>query len=683
MNIPNENTSNQNINLKSILMQWREKLISKLDSKENEKIDIFLIEKDIIDNNLKTFFKNNINENELFKILLKSENNNKMKINKEINENSRFYILDEKCWNRLFGKQHNEPKIIYEGYFLNKILLFTKDQNFFFLYLDENKDIKKGFFKVNKEEISNIKNIIIDYFKENEPLKKDELFNKYGIKYNILNDNSIFEDKKKERMIIFDRINEKKSIKTNSFKECRNKKNDITTNKKLNEFKSGNFKNKDKEVKIHERNQNKENEKGITNKINKIPKNFTNIKNQHKNNNQKQEVKQKSKEYQKDINLKNIKDIFDPERKLVKRRPSVNNRKVINYNNILKNEENSNIADFDEFLPKKTKHKLSIPGVIGLSKISNIPFINPIIQCFSNVKRLKSELLKKEIYNDLEKNKSDTKKMSFALAEVLKNLWENLNLSVYEPKNFIEIITKNIGRKIEGPQNVIDFLLKEIHFELNLVKSKNFNNPTNQNMTFIKFFNYYKNNYENRNNSIISKEFNGYYIDKQGCFPCNNLNINSNSIHNFNILSFPLDEIRKFKNYNFNYITIYDCFEYYQRKESLFYACGRCGLPMNKSTQLLYMPNTLIINFEYKDNNVKIVYEEYLNLKKFIYFKNSPFYYELIGVICTNNNKNNFVAYCKNDKCEWYKYNDDKVSKSSFLEIDGIPYVLFFSYIQI
>ena len=109
MNIPNENTSNQNINLKSILMQWREKLISKLDSKENEKIDIFLIEKDIIDNNLKTFFKNNINENELFKILLKSENNNKMKINKEINENSRFYILDEKCWNRLLGKQHNEP----------------------------------------------------------------------------------------------------------------------------------------------------------------------------------------------------------------------------------------------------------------------------------------------------------------------------------------------------------------------------------------------------------------------------------------------------------------------------------------------------------------------------------------------------------------------------------------------
>ena len=254
---------------------------------------------------------------------------------------------------------------------------------------------------------------------------------------------------------------------------------------------------------------------------------------------------------------------------------------------------------------------------------------------------------------------------------------------MYKPKSFIEIITKNFGGKIEGPQNVMDFLFEGIHFELNLVKSKNFNNPMNQNITFIDFFNIYKNNYENRNNSIISKEFNGYYIDKQGCFPCNNLNINSNSIHNFNILSFPLDEIRKFKNYNFNYITIYDCFEYYQRKESVFFACGRCGLPMNKWTQLLYMPNTLIINFEYKDNNVKIIYEEYLNLKKFIYFKNNLFYYELIGVICTNNNKNNFVAYCKNDKCEWYKYNDDKVSKSSFLEIDGIPYVLFFSYIQI
>ena len=108
---------------------------------------------------------------------------------------------------------------------------------------------------------------------------------------------------------------------------------------------------------------------------------------------------------------------------------------------------------------------------------------------------------------------------------------------------------------------------------------------------------------------------------------------------------------------------------------------------MNKSSRLLNMPSTLIINFEYKENMIKVIYEEYLILKKYLRINNnsnSPFYYELIGAICrvNSNNENNFVAFCKNENCNWYKYNDNKVTKSSFAEIEGFPYSLFFSYIQ-
>ena len=104
------------------------------------------------------------------------------------------------------------------------------------------------------------------------------------------------------------------------------------------------------------------------------------------------------------------------------------------------------------------------------------------------------------------------------------------------------------------------------------------------------------------------------------------------------------------------------------------------------------MPQTLIINFEYqKDlkNNVNVVFEEYLNLKKYIRFNNmSPYYYELVGAICSLNNnekRNHYISFCKNsNNCEWYCYNDNKVTKSSFKEISGQqPYVLFFSYIKI
>lgn len=104
------------------------------------------------------------------------------------------------------------------------------------------------------------------------------------------------------------------------------------------------------------------------------------------------------------------------------------------------------------------------------------------------------------------------------------------------------------------------------------------------------------------------------------------------------------------------------------------------------------MPKTLIINFEYQkdlQNNINVVYEEYLNLKKYIRLNNnnSPYYYELIGAICSpnsNEKRNHYISYCKNsNNCEWYRYDDNKVTKSSFKEISSHPYILFFSYVQI
>ena len=656
---------------KSIPMRWKEEIIYKLNNKENEKIDIFLIEKDLIDKKTNLFFNYHVKENEILRFL-KNENINNNKINKEINENSKFYILNEKSWNYLFGNKYNELKIIYEGYFLNKILLFTKEQNYFFLFLNENKEIKKGFFKVNIE-INNIKNIIINYFKENEPLKKVELFNKYSIKYKILDDNSIFEDKKeKEEIILCRNIGMGKlNIKPNSFNESR--KNEINRNT-LFDLKTVNFLKNGNEVKIFQNKNILDENKFFRRDFNISP----NFAKEEQNNelkniiNQKTSILPKPKE---NIDLINIRNTFAQKTQIKKRNASIQNKN--------KNFE----LNLDDFLPKKVIYRPSIPGVIGLSKISDIPFINPIIQCFSNVQRLKFELL--SMYNDLKNNKSSEKKLSFALAKVLKNLWENLNIREYKPKTFIEIIKSNINQTIKEPKQLIDYLLKEIHYELNNVE--NMNIVMNQNMNlfqnnnFIEVFDIYKKNYENRNNSIISKEFSGYFTEVQRCTNCNFYFINSKNIQHFNFLNFNLDIIIKFKNYNFNCIDICECFEYFQKKENIFLNCNICGAQMYKFTKILNMPNTLIINFDYNGTKVRINYKEYLNLKKNILFNNDIFYYELIGVITyiNNENENNFVAYCKNDKCIWYKYNDNKVTKSSFREIDGIPFVLFYSYIQI
>ena len=66
----------------------------------------------------------------------------------------------------------------------------------------------------------------------------------------------------------------------------------------------------------------------------------------------------------------------------------------------------------------------------------------------------------------------------------------------------------------------------------------------------------------------------------------------------------------------------------------------------------------------------------------------SPNYYELVGVIShfgESNMGGHFIAYCKNSfDGKWYKFNDAMVNESSFQEasFQGLPYVLFYSYIE-
>ena len=541
------------------LLKWRKEIKIKLNNKENENIDIFLIDKDFID---KQYFKMTFNYSNKFK--------------KEINENSKFYILNENCWNNLLGEKFNELKVIYEGHFLNKILLFTNEQIYFFLFLDEKKEIKKGFFQINNE-INNIKDIIINFFEENEPLKKDEFFEKYGIKYKILEDNSIFESKNQKGEIIKDKSIRyiKPKLETDSYLNKRTIKNKLKKNENSFNLKDINFKNEEK-VRVYNNNLkgnetqediNKRDKDVYKSKIYKYKKNndqYKHISIKHRIKKNPQEKEKENRNRNVEINLMNLKDIFDPKTKIVKRIPSVQNKKNIKANNILRNKANNIKVNVEDFLPKKV-HRLSTPGVIGLSKIGNIPFVNAVIQCFSNIPRFKYELLKKEIYNDLENNKLYNKKLSFALAEVLKNLWENLSLPVYKPNNFMKILSEikpDIDHSFYEPRDLIEFLLKEIHYELNAPQNiaieinKNLN--IFQNNDFIKVFNNYKKNYENVHNSIITKEFNGYYIDMQGCFICKNYQINSNNINNFRFLNFPLEEIKNYKNYNFNCVNIYD-----------------------------------------------------------------------------------------------------------------------------
>ena len=324
--------------------------------------------------------------------------------------------------------------------------------------------------------------------------------------------------------------------------------------------------------------------------------------------------------------------------------------------------------------------------------------MNATLQCFSHIDRLKYYLLDEYIYNELQKEKDTTKKLSFAFAEVLKNLWnENSSQKYYAPENFKQVISEMNplfqGIAANDSKDLIIFMLEKMHNELNTKKGNNIinnqePNPCDFNAVYLDFIS----DYQNKNDSIITQEFYGYNNIISSCSKCTNI---IHNVQTFNILFFPLEEVRKFKNYNENKVSIMDCFDYNQKTDIYpSYYCIFCreNCLTYSQTRLVDTPKTLIINLNRGRGlqfNVDIVFDQYLDIKNYVYNQQSPYYYELVGMLChygTNDMGGHFIAFCKDSTDgNWYKFNDAIVSLSSFEEVlnSGMPYVLYYSYIQI
>ena len=195
----------------------------------------------------------------------------------------------------------------------------------------------------------------------------------------------------------------------------------------------------------------------------------------------------------------------------------------------------------------------------------------------------------------------------------------------------------------------------------------------------------------NTYNSVISRLFYGMHNSMIKCLNCN---VVIHNVYYFNILIFPLEEVRKFKN-RIKAIDIKECFEYYQKKDYMTgenqlycYNCKRMSDCYN-FVKLIICPNVLIINLNRGKGfqfNVKLNFEEYLIIKEFVFYNNtSPTKYELIGIVTyfgPSWMEGHFIVFCKSFiDHQWYKYNDIKVNLSSFNEASttGIPFILFYS----
>ena len=709
------NKENNGIN--EDLSNWKKELQKKLlkNSSKNESELIYLVSSYWLDNYEKLLLNKNNN---------KEENSSKFEDIKEMNNFLFSSFCDETqtikdfpkifALNKNFGdiiknQNYELNLIIHMGFFGKKGLIINILPSIYcFFVMDSKNQIRQGYLKVIRTDIENdikktfLKEGLLELFKTNKErpaLTDDKL--EFGNNYLQI---FIFE--------LFDKKEENKDYQKDL------KESFIKRNKAINLKKSQVFYNPDKfnyifgnEVINLSKNVNINFTQAMGNIVKKSIMDFSNDlkKDEDKNQNkEKVDIKEKRLEmFEINDNSEEIKRNTVILRGRRNQQNFQGNQQIFqgnqqnfqgNQQNFQGNQQNFqgnyNFNFYPQYFQPQPMQKQSIPGIIGLQNIGATCYMNATLQCLSHITGLRDYLLREDKYQSLKFNK-DKCKLSFALAEVLYNLWKVLNHDYYEPEYFKKMIGEMNpifkGVAANDPKDLIFFLLETMHGELNKPPNKEMNhNYFVNNQNFNAVFQDFLIHFTNENRSIICDLFYGLTNSMTICGGCRTMIHNVQAI---NIFFFPLEEVRKFMNYPNPFVYIEDCFRYYEKQDFYpsFY-CNNCRrlYPGYNQTKIIYAPPTLIINLNRGRGlqfNIGIGFSEYLNIRNYVFANDSPCYYELIGVIShlgSNDMGGHFIAFCKNriyNGCQWYKYNDGMVTLSSFQEAStfGIPYVLFYS----
>ncbi len=420
------------------------------------------------------------------------------------------------------------------------------------------------------------------------------------------------------------------------------------------------------------------------------------------------------------------------------------NNNIINKNNIIipnNNQINNNFINNininpipmaqENFLEIKLKpiQKYSKPTLIGLQNVGATCFMNSTLQCLSQTKGLTNYFLeeknKQTILNNniAKKNKNEYQLSPFYL-ELIQNLWKEKGPKYYAPYNFMNRVNAMNPLFQKGQagdaKDFIIFVLEQMHKELKKplnLDNVNDNLPVNQydkKLTLMNFFNDFT-----KETSILSDLFFGFNETTNICLNCK-YNYNSQNKPNpicynygiFNVLIFPLEEVKKMKNnmnlnnfQNFyqgptNIVSIDDCFIYNQ-KTDLFTGenknyCNVCKQlsDSNYTSKIYISPNVMILILNRGKGNifkVKMDFKQTIDISNYVIQKEKPrIIYNLYGVIThigESGPNAHFVASCKSPvDGKWYRYNDGIVNPINDFQKEiydyCVPYILFYEKVQ-
>jgi len=375
---------------------------------------------------------------------------------------------------------------------------------------------------------------------------------------------------------------------------------------------------------------------------------------------------------------------------------NMNNNNQMNGNNNfgvqMSNMKNNNQMNVNE--QKYSFSRYQKAAKTGLKNLGDTSYLNAVLQLLGSVRNLSSYFVNPKNKKDFE-SKANTIPLTYVIHRLFTHFYpypEKPNPENYDPQVLWNVlgqynqVYKSTNRR--NPNDLINFLLINLHRELNTCKTKFMTkmDRTDKNLVIKNGLG----DFGKSNNSIISNSFHWFEIKSKFCFNCK---INFYDFNNYEI--FELD----IKGANEKYkapFTLTDCLKNQTQKfQQLF--CEKCGGYQNFTieTKIFSSPIYFIFslnrgNLDQNLLNINFKLEEKIDITQYLDKQGAFSQYELSGVVSVCLSKNKYVCFGKSpvDK-QWYIYDDSNVSNSNINEVINynsgygyVPCILLYSHMK-
>ena len=330
----------------------------------------------------------------------------------------------------------------------------------------------------------------------------------------------------------------------------------------------------------------------------------------------------------------------------------------------------------------------------GLKNLGDTSYLNAVLQLLGSVRNLSSYLVNPKNKIDFEA-KANTIPLTYVTHRLFTHFYPYPEKPIpenYEPQVIWSILGQYNqvykSKKRRNPNDLINFLLINLHRELNTCKTKFMTKMDKRDKELV-----IKNglsDFGKSNSSIISNSFHWFEIKSKSCFNCKT---NFYDFNNYEI--FELDIAGASKKYNAPF-TLTDCLSYQTQKlQKLF--CEKCGgyQEFQIETKIFSSPIYFIFSLNrgnLEQNLLKINFklEEKIDIIQHLDKKGAYSKYELSGVVSVYLSENKYVCFGKSpvDK-QWYIYNDDNVSNTDINAVINcnsgygyVPCILLYSHMK-